>query len=157
MVRTTDCNFIVTVPGRVPKSIALVAHYDTWAGFSKKAPGADDNTSGEEVLKQYLLRDFLADSPPPLTHVYLFAGSEECGTRGLVSQVGLTVALSLISLGISTANPVYFLASIPFLRNSSPCPTGAGWDVAIRRRSYAAELSRRASGSNTVPGWLIAA
>ena len=76
MVRTTDCNFIVTVPGRVPKSIALVAHYDTWAGFSKKAPGADDNTSGEEVLKQYLLRDFLADSPPPLTHVYLFAGSE---------------------------------------------------------------------------------
>ncbi len=42
-------------------------------------------------------------------------------------------------------------------RNSSPCPTGAGWNVAIRRRSYAAELSRRASGSNTVPGWLMAA
>ena len=115
MVRTTDRNFIVTVPGRVPESIALVAHYDTWAGFSKKAPGADDNTTGEEVLKQYLLRDLLADSPSPLTHVYLFAGSEECGTRGLVSQVGLTVALSLISLGISTGSPVYFLASIPFL------------------------------------------
>ncbi len=43
------------------------------------------------------------------------------------------------------------------LCNSSPCPTGAGWNVAIRRRSYAAELSRRASGSNTVPGWLMAA
>ena len=115
LVRTTDCNFIVTVPGESPESIVLVAHYDTWAGFSKRAPGADDNSTGEEILKQYLLHDLLANDPPPLSHTYLFAGSEECGTRGLVSQVGLTAALSLISLGISTVNPVYFLASIPFL------------------------------------------
>lgn len=115
LVRTTDRNFIVTVPGKTSESIMLVAHYDTWAGFSKKAPGADDNSTGEEILKQYLLQDLLADDRPPLTHVYVFAGSEECGTRGLISQVGLTAALSLISLGISTLSPVYLLASIPFL------------------------------------------
>jgi hypothetical protein len=111
LIRTTDRNFIVTVPGRVPERIVLVAHYDTWAGLSRNAPGADDNSTGEEMLKQYLLRDLRAASPPPLTHVFLFAGSEECGTRGLVSQLGLTVALSLISLGISTASPIYFLAT----------------------------------------------
>ena len=67
------------------------------------------------MLKQFILRDLRTDSPPPLTHVYFFAGSEECGTRGLLSQLGLTLGLSLISLGVSTANPVYFLASVPFL------------------------------------------
>ena len=115
LIRTTDRNFIVTVPGRSQERIVLVAHYDTWAGFSRNAPGADDNSTGEEMLKQYILRDLRADSIPPLTHVYFFAGSEECGTRGLLSQLGLTVGLSLISLGISTANPAYFLASVPFL------------------------------------------
>ena len=61
----------------------LMANYDTWAGFSRDAPGADDNSTGEEMLKQYILRDPRKDSPPRLTHVYFFAGSEECGTRGL--------------------------------------------------------------------------
>ncbi|MEW5909949.1 MAG: M28 family peptidase [Thermodesulfobacteriota bacterium] len=35
----------MTVPGRSSEKIILVAHYDTWAGFSRCAPGADDNTS----------------------------------------------------------------------------------------------------------------
>jgi hypothetical protein len=114
LVRTTDRNFVVTVPGRSADRLVLVAHYDTWAGFSRNAPGADDNTTGEEVLKQYLLNDLRSESPPPLTHVYLFAGSEECGTRGLVSQLGLTVALSLASLAISTWDLLFLLAALPF-------------------------------------------
>src|SRR6266516_7911458 len=50
----------------------LVAHYDTWRG-----PGADDNTTGEEILKQYLLADLRAARRPALTHTYFMAGSEE--------------------------------------------------------------------------------
>jgi hypothetical protein len=114
-VRTTDRNFIVTVPGRSDEKIVLVGHYDTWAGFSRDAPGADDNTTGEEVLKHYLLRDLCAEEPPPLTHVYLFAGSEECGSRGLISQFGLTVGLSLASFAVAAADPTYLLLCLPFL------------------------------------------
>ena len=62
MVRTTDRNFVITVPGKSTEKIILVAHYDTWAGFSNNAPGADDNTSGEEVLKHYLLRDLISEA-----------------------------------------------------------------------------------------------
>jgi hypothetical protein len=113
-IRTTDRNFIVTVPGRSFERVVLVAHYDTWAGFSGEAPGADDNTSGEEVLKHYLLRDLCSNEPPALTHVYLFAGSEECGMRGLVSQLGLTMALTLLGLALSTANVLYLLLALPF-------------------------------------------
>ena len=58
-VRTTDLNFIVTVPGKTRETLVFVAHYDTWA-LTRDAPGADDNTSGEEVLKQYLLGDLSA-------------------------------------------------------------------------------------------------
>jgi len=75
----------------------------------------DDNTTGEEILKQYLLRDLCSQEPPALTHIYLFAGSEECGTRGLVSQLGLTVGLSLASFAVSSLNPIYLLACLPFL------------------------------------------
>lgn len=114
-VRTTDRNFVVTVPGKSRDRLVLVAHYDTWAGLSREAPGADDNTSGEEVLKHYLLRDLRSGEPPALTHTYLFSGSEECGTRGLLSQLGVTGCLSLISYAISTANPVYLLLALPFL------------------------------------------
>ena len=114
-VRTTDRNFIVTVPGRSRERLVLVAHYDTWACFSRNAPGADDNTTGEEVLKHYLLRDLCSEEPPALTHTYLFSGSEECGSRGLVSQLGLVVFLSAISYAISSVNPVYLLLSLPLL------------------------------------------
>jgi hypothetical protein len=114
-VRTTDRNFIVTVPGKSRECLVLVAHYDTWAGFSPDAPGADDNTTGEEVLKQYLLHDLSSQEPPNLTRTYLFSGSEECGSRGLLSQLGLTGCLSLISFAISSANLVYFLVALPFL------------------------------------------
>lgn len=51
-VRTTRWNYLFTVPGESADRIVLVAHYDTWRG-----PGADDNTTGEEMLKQYLLTD----------------------------------------------------------------------------------------------------
>jgi hypothetical protein len=114
-VRTTDRNFVVTVPGKSHERLVLIAHYDTWAGLSREAPGADDNTTGEEVLKQYLLRDLCSQEVPALTHTYLFSGSEECGTRGLVSQLGLTGCLSLISYAISSANPIYLLFALPFL------------------------------------------
>jgi len=114
LVRTTDRNFVVAVPGQSPESIVLVAHYDTWAGFSRNAPGADDNTTGEEILKQYLLLDLAARKTRPLTHVYLFAGSEECGTRGLASQFGLTLGLSLAAFALSSGNLLYLLAALPF-------------------------------------------
>ena len=113
-VRTTDRNFIVTVPGKSEETLVLVAHYDTWS-FSRDAPGADDNTTGEEILKQYLLQDLSSPEPPELTHLYLFSGSEECGTRGLLSQFGLVAGLTLIASAFSSANLLYLLMAIPFL------------------------------------------
>ncbi|MGH9579223.1 MAG: M28 family peptidase, partial [Terriglobales bacterium] len=87
-LRTTQWNFILTVPGESRETFLLVAHYDTWRG-----PGADDNTTGEEILKQYLLADLRAASRPRLTHVYFLAGSEECGLVGLASQLLLAGGL----------------------------------------------------------------
>lgn len=87
-LRTTRWNYIFTVPGESPAVLLLVAHYDTWRG-----PGADDNTTGEEILKQYLLTDLHAEKRPSHTHVYFFAGSEECGLVGLLSQLLLGAAL----------------------------------------------------------------
>jgi len=113
-VRTTDRNFVVTVPGRSPDQLILVAHYDTWS-LTRDAPGADDNTTGEEVLKHYLLRDLCSAEPPPITHTYLFSGSEECGNRGLISQFGIILFLTLISYALSSANPLYLLVALPFL------------------------------------------
>jgi hypothetical protein len=74
----------------------LVAHYDTWRG-----PGADDNTTGEEILKQYLIEDLRAPRRPPLTHVYILVGSEECGLIGFASQVVLGVALGLANVALA--------------------------------------------------------
>ena len=90
--RTTNCNFIFTVPGERPERLILVAHYDTWRG-----PGADDNTTGEEITKQYLVEDLRAPRRPKLTHTYILAGSEECGLIGFTSQV-------LLALGLAVAN-----------------------------------------------------
>jgi len=87
-VRTTRWNYLFTVPGESEEQVLLVAHYDTWRG-----PGADDNTTGEEILKQYLLADLRAAARPKLTHVYFFAGSEECGLVGLFSQLLLSFGL----------------------------------------------------------------
>src|SRR5262245_3241471 len=87
-VRTTHWNYVLTVPGQSQDQLLLVAHYDTWRG-----PGADDNTTGEEILKQYLLSDLRAAARPALTHVYFFAGSEECGLVGLFSQLLLSFGL----------------------------------------------------------------
>jgi hypothetical protein len=90
--RTTDYNYIFTVPGERPERLILIAHYDTWRG-----PGADDNTTGEEITKQYLVNDLRAPRRPKLTHTYILAGSEECGLIGFTSQV-------LLALGIGVAN-----------------------------------------------------
>ena len=87
-VRTTRWNYLFTVPGESDEQVFLVAHYDTWRG-----PGADDNTTGEEILRQYLLSDLRASARPKLTHVYFFAGSEECGLVGLFSQLLLSFGL----------------------------------------------------------------
>ncbi|MFQ5789713.1 MAG: M28 family peptidase [Acidobacteriota bacterium] len=81
-LRTTRWNFVFTVPGESAEVFLLVAHYDTWGG-----PGADDNTTGEEILKQYLRADLRADKRPRLTRTYFLAGSEECGLVGLLSQL----------------------------------------------------------------------
>jgi len=86
--RTTRWNYVFTVPGESAEVFLLVAHYDTWRG-----PGADDNTTGEEILKQYLLADLRADKRPRLTHAYFLAGSEECGLVGLLSQLLLAGGL----------------------------------------------------------------
>jgi hypothetical protein len=94
--RTTGYNYIFTVPGDSLERLVLVAHYDTWRG-----PGADDNTTGEEILKQYLIEDLRAPKRPPLTHVYILAGSEECGLIGFASQVVLGVALGLANVALA--------------------------------------------------------
>lgn len=94
--RTTGYNYVFTVPGDTLERLVLVAHYDTWRG-----PGADDNTTGEEILKQYLIEDLRAPRRPPLTHVYILAGSEECGLIGLASQVVLGISLGLANVALS--------------------------------------------------------
>jgi hypothetical protein len=94
--RTTGYNYIFTVPGDSQERLVLVAHYDTWRG-----PGADDNTTGEEILKQYLIEDLRAPKRPSLTHVYILAGSEECGLIGFASQVVLGVALGLANVALA--------------------------------------------------------
>lgn len=91
--RTTSYNYIFTVPGRRAERLVLVAHYDTWRG-----PGADDNTTGEEICKQYLLDDLRGSAPPELTHTYLLAGSEECGLIGFTSQVLLAAGLGVANM-----------------------------------------------------------
>ena len=114
-VRTTDRNFIVTVRGRSDDTVVWVAHYDTWAAFSSDAPGADDNTTGEEILKHYLILDLCAEVPPTLTQVYLFSGSEECGTRGLISQAVLTIGLTSAATAVSSSNWIGLLLSLLFV------------------------------------------
>jgi hypothetical protein len=94
--RTTGYNYVFTVPGDTLERLVLVAHYDTWRG-----PGADDNTTGEEILKQYLIEDLRAPRRPPLTHVYILAGSEECGLIGFASQVVLGISLGLANVALS--------------------------------------------------------
>ena len=94
--RTTGYNYVFTVPGDSLERLVLVAHYDTWRG-----PGADDNTTGEEIVKQYLIEDLRAPRRPPLTHVYILAGSEECGLIGFASQVVLGVSLGLANVALS--------------------------------------------------------
>jgi hypothetical protein len=91
--RTTSYNYIFTVPGRRAERLVLVAHYDTWRG-----PGADDNTTGEEICKQYLLDDLRGSAPPELTHTYILAGSEECGLIGFTSQVLLAAGLGVANM-----------------------------------------------------------
>jgi len=82
-----------------------VAHYDTWRG-----PGADDNTTGEEICKQYLLDDLRAPGPPALTHVYVLAGSEECGLIGFTSQVLLALGLGLANIAL--AKGIYAITAL---------------------------------------------
>jgi hypothetical protein len=94
--RTTSFNYIFTVPGASPERLVLVAHYDTWRG-----PGADDNTTGEEITRQYLFDDLRAAKRPELTHTYLLAGSEECGLIGFTSQVLLALGLGLANLALT--------------------------------------------------------
>lgn len=99
--RTTRMNYVFEVAGRNPDVLLLVAHYDTWGG-----PGADDNTTGEEILKQYLLHDLAREEPPPFTRVYFLAGSEECGLIGLFSQLILAGLFWSAALSLETGNLV---------------------------------------------------
>ncbi len=101
-VRTTRCNYLFTVPGDAEDRVVLVAHYDTWGG-----PGADDNTTGEEILKQYLLADLRAERRPALTRTYFLAASEECGLVGLGSQLLLSLGLVAANLALSLRSWVY--------------------------------------------------
>jgi hypothetical protein len=103
--RTTRMNYAVEVPGRKPDALVLVAHYDTWGG-----PGADDNTTGEEILKQYLRDDLARPAPPEFTRVYLFAGSEECGLIGFLSQLLLAGFFWAVSFAVTEGD--YLAAAI---------------------------------------------
>ena len=106
-VRTTRWNYLFTVPGESDDRIVLVAHYDTWRG-----PGADDNTTGEEILKQYLIADLRAARRPALTHTYFLAGSEECGLIGLTSQLLLALGLQAANLALTQQNWLYAGAAL---------------------------------------------
>ncbi len=106
--RTTGYNYVFTVPGSSPQRLVLVAHYDTWRG-----PGADDNTTGEEIVKQYLVADLRSTQRPPLTHTYLLAGSEECGLIGFTSQLVLGVGLALAN--VAWAHGVYTITALGLL------------------------------------------
>src|SRR5262245_16358903 len=101
-VRTTRWNYVFTVPGRRQERVVLVAHYDTWRG-----PGADDNTTGEEILKQYLLADLAGAARPALTRSYFLAGSEECGLVGVTSQVLLALGLAAANLSLASGDWLY--------------------------------------------------
>jgi hypothetical protein len=117
--RTTGFNYVFTVPGDTPERLVLVAHYDTWRG-----PGADDNTTGEEIVKQYLIEDLRAPKRPALTHTYILAGSEECGLIGFASQVVLG----------RLAGPGQHRADPRPLRDDRPGPgPGAAGRVPLRR------------------------
>jgi hypothetical protein len=109
-VRTTRWNYVFTVPGESAEQILLVAHYDTWRG-----PGADDNTTGEEILKQYLLTDLCATTRPKLTHVYFLAGSEECGLIGLFSQLLLSFGLFAGNFALTYRDWVMLAVAIALL------------------------------------------
>jgi hypothetical protein len=106
-VRTTRWNYMFTVAGESPERVVLVAHYDTWRG-----PGADDNTTGEEILKQYLLADLAAERRPPLTRTYFLAGSEECGLVGVTSQVLLALGLGAANMSFSTGDWLYGIVAL---------------------------------------------
>ena len=106
-VRTTRCNYLFTVPGEADDRVVLVAHYDTWGG-----PGADDNTTGEEILKQYLLADLRAERRPALTRTYFLAASEECGLVGLGSQLLLSLGLVAANLALSQRSWAYAAAAL---------------------------------------------
>lgn len=106
-LRTTRWNYLFTVPGERDQRIILVAHYDTWRG-----PGADDNTTGEEIVKQYLMADLKAPRRPGLTHTYFLAGSEECGLIGLLSQMLLALGLQAANLAITRQDWLYAAAAI---------------------------------------------
>src|SRR5438093_149247 len=101
-VRTTRWNYLFTVLGESEDRVVLVAHYDTWRG-----PGADDNTTGEEILKTYLLADLRAGLRPALTHTYFMAGSEECGLVGLTSQILLALGLQAANLALTQQDWLY--------------------------------------------------
>jgi len=106
-LRTTRWNYLFTVLGESPERIILVAHYDTWRG-----PGADDNTTGEEILKQYLLADLRGPQRPALTHTYFLAGSEECGLIGLVSQLLLALGLVAANLALTQQQWLYVAVAV---------------------------------------------
>src|SRR4029079_14698421 len=71
------------------------------------------NTTGEEIVKQYLLSDLRAPGRPPLTHTYLLAGSEECGLIGFTSQLVLGVGLALVN--VAWAHGVYAVMGLAAL------------------------------------------
>lgn len=106
-LRTTRWNYLFTVPGESDERVILVAHYDTWRG-----PGADDNTTGEEIVKQYLLADLRSGRRPQLTHTYFLAGSEECGLIGLLSQILLALGLQAANLAIAQQDWLYAAVAI---------------------------------------------
>jgi hypothetical protein len=106
-LRTTRWNYLFTVPGESAQRAILVAHYDTWRG-----PGADDNTTGEEILKQYLLTELRAARRPALTHTFFLAGSEECGLVGMMSQILLACGLLAANFALAYRSWISFAIAL---------------------------------------------
>src|SRR5262245_2115378 len=131
-VRTTRWNYVFTVPGQRPERVVLVAHYDTWRG-----PGADDNTTGEEILKQYLLADLAGEGRPALTRSYFLAGSEECGLVGVTSQVLLALGLAAANLSLASGDWLFGAVALAL------CPLASYRFGVSGSREYVRTLSER--------------
>ena len=109
-MNSRTANVVATVRGTENPELIYVlsSHYDS----VRDSPGADDNTTGEEIIERDLRSDLASSRRPRLTHTYFLAGSEECGLIGLLSQILLALGLQAANLAIAEQDWLYAAAAI---------------------------------------------